>query len=112
MQPLKQYLHETTYCHCGTEYREATHIWTNSSARVPLRRCRKDDPCGQVRAYGKHPVVAQAGASKDGAPGMSSGDNIPLDLTTELLWQPMQSWSAQDAGSTCLVMAVLAYEEG
>ena len=85
-----------------------------SSARVPLRQCRKDDPCGQVQAYGKHPVVAQASASKDGAPGMSSGENvyaIPLDLTTELLWQPVQSWSAQDAGTARFVMAVLDHEE-
>ena len=52
--------------------------------------------------------------SKDGTPGMGSGENvyaIPLDLTAELLWQPLQNWSAQDVGTARLLVAVLDYEE-
>ena len=83
MQPYDN-LHTTTYCHYGTDYRKATHIWTNSAMRAPLRNCSKADPCGHVQLSGKHPVVAQAGPSKNGTPCMGSGENfyaIPLDLT-------------------------------
>ena len=42
MKPYAQYLHETTYCHYGTEYRKATHIWTkkrrHAHASTPLQR--------------------------------------------------------------------------
>ena len=78
----------------------------------PLRKCGKADPCKHVQATGKHPIYAQGGPSKDGTPGMGSGENvyaIPLDLTRELLWQPLQGWSAQDAGTACLVVSVLDY---
>ena len=61
--------------------------------RAPLPNCNKADPCDHVQLSGKHPVVAQAGPSKNGTPGMGSGENgyaIPINLTQELLWQPLQ----------------------
>jgi len=57
-------------------------------------------------------VVAQAGPSKNGTPGMGSCENvyaIPINLTKELLWQPLQNWDAQDIGTACLIVSVLDY---
>ena len=113
MKKYEQYLHETTYCHYGTEYRKATHIWTNAAMRIPLKRCNVSDPCEHRAQSGRHPRVAQAGPSSNGTPGMGPGENvyaIPLDLSAELLWEPMENWSAQDAGTACLVSMVMDYE--
>ena len=84
MEPYAQYLHETTYCHYGTEYRKATHIWTNAAMRMPLRRCNVSDPCQHRSQSGKHPRVAQSGPSSNGTPGMGDGESVyatPLDLS-------------------------------
>ena len=66
----------------------------------------------QGESYGKHPVVAQSGLSKNGNPGMRSGENvyaILLELTKELLCQPLQGWNAHDPGTACLLAFVLDY---
>jgi hypothetical protein len=81
--------------------------------RIPLKRCNVSDPCEHRAQSGRHPRVAQAGPSSNGTPGMGPGENvyaIPLDLSAELLWEPMENWSAQDAGTACLVSMVMDYE--
>ena len=33
----------------------------------------------------------------------------PINLTKELIWQPLQEWNAQHAGDVCLLASVLDY---
>ena len=57
--------------------------------------------------------MAQSGPSSNGTQGMGKGENVyatPLDLSAELLWEPMQDWTAQDAGTACLISMVLDYD--
>jgi hypothetical protein len=113
MQALEQYRHTTSYCHYGTAYQKRTNIWTNAALRRPLRLCSKADPCPNRAEAGRHPVTAQSGPSRGGTPGSGSGEHVypvPLELTTELLYEPMQGWAPRETRSACLITAILDYD--
>ena len=61
-----------------------TDIWTNVD--VTLHHCSKA-PCANVSLYGRHPAVAQHGASRHGQPGMPLDTlyEVPIALIRQLM---------------------------
>ena len=87
MRKLAHLRHTCTYCRYGTQFRKATHIWTNAVLREPLKCCTRDAPCAEMEQFGRHTVTAQRGNSKTAA-GSGSAEAvypIPADLVRELM---------------------------
>ena len=87
MRKLAHLRHTCTYCRYGTQFRKATHIWTNAVLREPLKCCSQTTPCAEMRQFGYHRVTAQRGNSST-ATGSGSAEAvypIPAQLVHELM---------------------------
>ena len=87
MRKLAHLRHTCTYCRYGTQFRKATHIWTNAVLREPLKCCSQTTPCAEMKQFGYHRVTAQRGNSST-ATGSGSAEAvypIPAQLVHELM---------------------------
>ena len=87
MRKLAHLQHTCTYCRYGTQFRKATHIWTNAVLREPLKCCSPTTPCAEMKQFGHHRVTAQRGNSNT-ATGSGSAEAvypIPAQLVHELM---------------------------
>jgi hypothetical protein len=103
MWPYASWMHEVTYCRYGAEYRKSTNIWTNAALDAPLQVCSVRNPCMAKARYGKHPVSAQSGPSRNGTPGSGSGEEvypIPVQLVNALFSPAYEDW-LKDADMQC-----------
>lgn len=116
MAPYAKYLQETSYCQYGAPYRKHTDVWTNAVFDAPLEHCNPRTPCVLKDKLGKHPVVAQHGAARDGTPGSKSAVAlypVPARLVDALLAPAYRKWQLkQDQCAACVAMNLREHEDG
>ena len=109
MQPLQPFLRETTYCHHGTPYRKATHIWTNALLPEPLPYCDRQTPCEMRAQHGRHLRTAQQGARR-GVPG--SGGAVAVYPVPEGLVRRLFEAVVRRDPAAALAVVLLASVDG
>ena len=87
MRDIEHLRHTCTYCKYGTQFKKATHIWTNAVLPSPLKQCTPQHPCSEVAAFGRHRFTAQSGDSKTqrGSGSAVAVYPIPSPLVQELV---------------------------
>jgi site-specific DNA-cytosine methylase len=87
MQKLAKYMHLTSYCRFGKDFRKDTRIWTNVVIDLPV--CRRGSYCAAKALHGRHLQTAQSGPGSSGTISGSGGGEkvypLPKGLVVKLV---------------------------